>query len=144
MTGYEIVNKWMTEGKISVGDNEIRRLGLDGKVALLILQQKYEAKYYKSVDERCCGSWSFENPLRPKTIRYMLYSCNIEKELKFDYMGNFNPFNECCDVFDKMAEEIIRLDGKENIKKEIIKQLKEKKVYIGYKRIWKFQEELTY
>ena len=144
MTGYEIVNEWMAKGKTSVSDNEISRLGLDGEVALLILRKKYKAKYCESFHAQFCGSWSFENPLKEKTMTYMLYSCDIEEDLKFHHIGGFNPFSESYDAFESMAREIIRIDGEQNVKKEIIKQLKEKKVYVGYKRIWKVQEEMTY
>ena len=144
MTGYEIVNEWITMGKTSVSDNEISRLGLDGQVALLILKQKYKAKYCESFHSQFCGSWSFENPLKEKTMTYMLYSCYIREGLKFHHRGGFNPLSEYYDAFERMAEEIICLDGKQNEKKEIIKQLKEKKVYVGHERIWKVQEEMTY
>lgn len=144
MNGYELVDKWMTEGRTFISENELKDYKINGKVALLILKEMYEAKYIPSLDPHFCGNWSFENPLKTKTLHYHLYNCFIENDLNFHDSGLFDPTNLHFNWLESITEEIMRLESDKAIKDKIVFALKNNKVYIGKKRIYKIQEEMCY
>jgi len=73
MDGEKLIKKWIDEKRTYVSENEIREYGLLGRIALLILQENYEAKYVPSDDGHFCGGYSFRNPLGHYEKRYGLY-----------------------------------------------------------------------
>lgn len=101
MDGEKLIKKWVDEKRTYISENEIHEYGLLGKIALLILQEKYEAKYIPSDDAHFCGGYSFKNPLGHYEKRYGLYYMFPKEQIK-QFMRSKS--------YDDAIKEIIRLE----------------------------------
>lgn len=102
MYAEELVQKWIDEKRSYISENEILSYGLLGKLAVIILQEKYEGKYIPSNDRHFCGDYFFKNPLGHYEKVYGLYYM-FPKEKKLEKMGH-------CHNYDNAIKEIIRLE----------------------------------
>ena len=96
-----LVQKWISERRSYVSENEIKDLGLLGKIALLILQENFEAKYCPSDDGHFCGGYEFKNPLGHYEKVWGLYYMMPKRQL--EKIGNFS-------LYDDAIREIVRLE----------------------------------
>ena len=101
MDGEKLIKKWVDEKRTYISENEIHEYGLLGKIALLILQENYEAKYIPSDDAHFCGGYSFKNPLGHYEKRYGLYYMFPKEQVK-QLMRSKS--------YDDAIEEIVRLE----------------------------------
>ena len=96
-----LVQKWINERRSYVSENEIKDLGLLGKMALLILQENFEAKYCPSDDGHFYGCYEFKNPLGHYEKVWGLYYMMPKRQL--EKIGNFS-------LYDDAIREIVRLE----------------------------------
>ena len=143
MNGYEIVNELMSEGRHSIGENELREIcGEEYPIVTAILKTKYKGKYCDSWDFHCCGSWCWENPLLSKKLVLVLYYHMLnDTELNFESIMQIDKKDE----IELFVDEIIRLETTlEKKREEIKKDLLKNGCFKGEKRLWIINEEQSY
>ena len=101
-TGEELVQKWIDEKRQYISMNEIRDYGLAGKIAVVILEEKYEGKYTPSEDCHSCGGYTFKNPLGHYEEYYKLY-------YMFESDKKLEGFTISKNI-DDLLDEIVRLE----------------------------------
>ena len=87
MHAEELVQKWINEKRTSISENEIKEYGYIGKMAILILENNYEGKYFPPNSSYSCGGYSFKNPLGHYEKVYGLYY--MFPKQKLEKLGNF-------------------------------------------------------
>lgn len=139
----ELIQKWINEKRCYISENEIKENGLSGKIALLILQENYEAKYLPSDDAHFCGGYSFKNPLGHYEKLYGLYYMYPQTETKeIKYLSYFKAYDEAIKEIVRLEYGNIYWKHKEDIPK-YIQQIKKdmiKNIYIK-NRYWFIWEE---
>lgn len=101
-TGEELVEKWINEKRQFVFMSEIYSHGLAGKIATVILEDKYEGKYVPSEDGHSCGGYAFKNPLGHYEECYKLYYM-FESDKKLESLA-------ISKNIDDLLDEIVRLE----------------------------------
>lgn len=101
-TGEELVEKWINEKRQYISMNTIRDYGLAGKIAAVILEEKYNAHYVESADAHFCGGYTFKNPLGHYEEHYVLY-------YMFECSKQLKSLMSSKDI-NKLLDEIVRLE----------------------------------
>lgn len=145
MNAYDLVDKWIKEGRSYIAENELYSYPGIGKVAIAILMENYGGKYYPSDNPRYCGHYTFHNPNGHYEKVYHLYYMYKDSSYEPEWKGMMISSD-----YSALINEIVRLEfddvywnHKEHIseyEQMVLSQFHDN-IYCGKWRYWYIREE---